>query len=72
MPGLGEPRLDGQLPNLIESTPETFDILQIEIVQGRGLTPRDDRGAPVVVVSETMARAVWPGGRALGKCIRIG
>jgi predicted permease len=72
VPGVGEPRLDGQLPNLIESTPELFDILQIDIVQGRGLTPRDDRGAPVVVVSETMARAVWPGGRAIGKCIRIG
>ena len=70
--GVGEPRLDGQLPNLIESTPESFDILQIEIVQGRGLTSHDDRGAPVVVVSETMARAVWPGGRAIGKCIRIG
>jgi putative ABC transport system permease protein len=70
--GVGEPRLDGQLPNLIESTPELFDILQIEIVEGRGLAPHDDRGAPVVVVSETMARAVWPGGRAIGKCIRIG
>ena len=72
VPGVGEPRLDGQLPNLIESTPESFDILQIEIVEGRGLAPHDDRGAPVVVVSETMARAVWPGGRAIGKCIRIG
>lgn len=72
VPGVGEPRLDGQLPNLIESTPESFDILQIEIVEGRGLAPHDDRGAPVVVVSETMARAVWPGGRAIGKCVRIG
>jgi len=72
VPGVGEPRLDGQLPNLIESTPESFEILHIEIVEGRGLTPHDDRGAPVVVVSETMARAVWPSGRAVGKCIRIG
>lgn len=71
-PGVGEPRLDGQLSSMIESTPELFDILQIEIVQGRGLTRHDDRGAPVVVVSETMARAVWPGTRAIGKCIRIG
>jgi hypothetical protein len=69
---MGEPRLDGELPFMIESTPEWFDILQIEIVQGRGFTPHDDRGVPVVVVSETMARVVWPGGRAIGKCIRIG
>jgi len=72
VPGVGEPRLDGKLPFLIESTAESFDILQIEIVEGRALTPHDDRGVPVVVVSETMARAVWPGGRAIGKCIRIG
>ena len=72
VPGVGEPRLDGEAPFMIESTPEWFDILQIEIVQGRGFTPHDDRGAPVVVVSETMARAVWPGARAIGQCIRIG
>jgi predicted permease len=72
VPGVGEPRLDGQLPNMIESTPELFDILQIEIVEGRGLAPHDDRGAPVVVVSETMARAIWPGANAIGKCLRIG
>ena len=72
VPGVGEPRLNGQLPSLIESTPELFDILQIDIVQGRSLTAQDDRGAPVVVVSETMARAIWPGTNAIGKCIRIG
>ena len=72
VPGVGEPRLDGQLPSLIESTPELLDILRIDIVEGRGLTTQDDRGAPVVIVSETMARAIWPGRDAIGKCIRIG
>src|SRR5262249_30869824 len=51
---------------------EFFVILGIRIVEGRALTAADDRGAPVVVVNETMARAVWPGESALGKCIRIG
>lgn len=72
VPGVGEPRLDGLLPSMIEVTSESFDILEIDIVQGRGLTQYDDRGAPVMVVSETMARAVWPGANAIGKCIRIG
>lgn len=72
VPGVGEPRLDGQRPRVIEATPELFDILRIDIVQGRGLRPHDDRGVPVVIVSETMARAVWPGGRAIGRCVRIG
>ena len=72
VPGVGEPRLDGTPPSLIEVTPESFDILRIDIVQGRRFTAEDDRGAPVVIVNETMARAVWPGTTALGKCLRIG
>ena len=73
VPGLAEPPGAGQqLPFLQAATPELFDILGIKIVEGRKLTAADDRGAPVVVVNETMARTVWPGQSALGKCIRIG
>ena len=36
-------------------------------VHGRGFTPAD-RGAPVAIVSETMARLLWPGETAIGKC----
>jgi putative ABC transport system permease protein len=61
-----------QLPFLQAATPEFFDILGIRILQGRKLTAADEHGAPVVVVNETMARTVWPGESALGKCIRIG
>ena len=52
--------------------PGLFDILQIDIVQGRRFTAEDDRGAPVAIVSETMARVAWPGTSAIGKCFRIG
>ncbi len=72
VPGVGEPRLDGVPPSLIELTLESFDILRIDVVQGRRFTAEDDRGAPVVIVNETMARAVWPGTTAIGKCLRIG
>jgi predicted permease len=72
VPGVGEPRLDGWAPHLIEAAPELFDILGIDIVRGRALIAADDRGAPVAVVSETMARVAWPRGGALGKCFRIG
>ena len=68
----GAPTVDGQLPFLNAATPEFFEILGIQIVEGRRFTADDDRGAPVVVVNETMARNVWPGESALGKCIRIG
>jgi putative ABC transport system permease protein len=73
VPGMAEsPHIGGQLPFLIAATPEFFDILGVDIVHGRGFTRDDERGAPVVVVNQTMARAVWPGESALGKCIRIG
>jgi predicted permease len=72
IPGATEPRLDGRMPHVIEVTPDAFDILRIDIVEGRRMTAQDDRGAPVVVVSETMARAFWPGTTAIGKCIRVG
>jgi predicted permease len=73
VPGRAEPPGAGrQLPFLQAATPEFFDILRIRIVEGRKLTAADEHAAPVVVVNETMARTVWPGEPAIGKCIRIG
>ncbi|HKW01386.1 MAG TPA: ABC transporter permease [Vicinamibacterales bacterium] len=73
VPGLAEPPNVGrQLPFMIASTPELLKILDVKIVEGRGLTDADDRGALVVIVNQTMARLVWPGESAVGKCIRIG
>jgi predicted permease len=40
-------------------------------VRGRAFTP-PDRGAPVAIVSETMARLLWPGHPAIGKCFFVG
>jgi putative ABC transport system permease protein len=73
VPGRAEaPNVNGQLPFLQAATPEFFDILAIRMIEGRPLTAADERGAPVVVVNETMARSIWPGESAIGKCIRIG
>ena len=73
VPGLaGPPQVNGQLPFLIAATPQFLDILDVAIVEGRRFVESDERGAPVVIVNETMARSVWPGESALGKCIRIG
>jgi putative ABC transport system permease protein len=73
VPGRPEPPAVGrQLPFLVGATPEFFAILGIRVIEGRGLTAADDRGAQVAVVNQSMARAVWPGESAVGKCIRIG
>lgn len=66
------PSVGGQLPFLTAATPEFLSILGVRLVEGRSFTGPDDRGAPVVLVNQTMAKEVWPGESAIGKCIRIG
>ncbi len=54
-------------------SPAWFDAMGIELVEGRVFDALDgERGAPVVVVSQSVARAQWPGESALGKGIRQG
>lgn len=73
IPGRAEPpNMGGQLPYLIAATPELFDILGVQVVEGRRFSAEDERGEMVVIVNETMARGVWPGETAIGKCIRVG
>ena len=50
-----------------------FEAMGLTILQGRGFESADDtEGAPLIaVVSEDMARAVWPAGDALGACMVV-
>jgi putative ABC transport system permease protein len=65
------PRDGGPYYNAV--TPEFFAVLGTRIVRGRGFTANDVDGAGrVAVVSETMARLVWPGEDALGRCMHVG
>jgi hypothetical protein len=42
------------------------------ILRGRGITAEDTKDAPrVMIVSEAMARTLWPGRDAIGQCIRV-
>ncbi len=42
------------------------------ILRGRGFTPADSGGGMLVmVVSDGMARVLWPGRDALGQCVRV-
>ena len=51
---------------------EYFRVMGTRIVRGRGFTTMDRAHAPrVTVVSERMARALWPARDPIGKCIRI-
>ena len=54
-------------------SPEYFAALGTRIVRGRAIGDADRATSPrVVVVSEGMARALWPGKDAIGQCLRIG
>jgi len=49
-------------------TPDYFATMDIPVVSGRLFTVHDDSTSPkVIVVSESMARAYWPGQNPLGK-----
>jgi putative ABC transport system permease protein len=50
-----------------------FETLGLRVVAGRGLVAQDGADAPpVAVVSESMARRLWPGTSALGQRIKQG
>jgi putative ABC transport system permease protein len=54
------------------TTPDYFATMQTRIIRGRALSPDDRAGAPrVAVVSEAMARTLWPGRDAIGQCMRV-
>ncbi|RPJ59155.1 MAG: ABC transporter permease, partial [Acidobacteria bacterium] len=51
--------------------PRFFEVMGISIVEGRGFTPYDTASStPVIVVSRSMARQMFPDGGALGRRIR--
>ena len=74
VPGLPEaPNVGGQMPYLYAATPAYLKLMGVVLRDGRLFTDNDRRGSPLVVlVNETMARTVWPGQSAIGKCIRVG
>jgi predicted permease len=54
-------------------TPDFFNTVGTRIVRGRGITAADVAGAPrSAVVSESMAKVLWPKTDALGQCMKVG
>jgi putative ABC transport system permease protein len=72
VPGLDSVERLGEF-TLQAVSPEFFGTVGTRLLRGRAFTREDRGGAPrVAVVSEAMARRLWPGRDALGMCIRIG
>jgi putative ABC transport system permease protein len=80
--GIGRPRVPGldsfpRHPNggpyVNKVSPEYFHTMGLEILRGRGIEASDEapEAAPVAVLTESMARAVWPVSDPLGQCIYL-
>ncbi|MEP7347609.1 MAG: ABC transporter permease, partial [Gemmatimonadaceae bacterium] len=53
-------------------SPDYFATMGTRILRGRGLTAEDRAGAPLsAVVTEAMAKKLWPGKEAIGQCMRV-
>lgn len=63
-----DPRPTAERPtgNVLYVSPEYFTVMGTPVRRGRGFTEAD-RGTPVVVISEGVAAALWPGEDPLGK-----
>ena len=77
--GIFVPGLDSGVVNAMGSfriqsaAPEYLATMGSRLLRGRFIDRTDTEGSPrVMVVSETMARKLWPGKDALGQCVRVG
>ncbi|HVA58257.1 MAG TPA: ABC transporter permease [Gemmatimonadaceae bacterium] len=54
-------------------SPDYFATMGTRILRGRGITAQDVAGAPgAMVVSQAMARKLWPHADAIGQCVKVG
>src|SRR5207245_394881 len=59
--------------DLNDVSPDYFATMGTRILRGRGVSAQDIRAAPqVMVVSDAMAKALWPGQDAIGQCVKVG
>lgn len=66
------PGASRQQAGVVAISPEFLDLLRIPLRGGRAFSAADrGPGAPVALVSETLARRLWPEGSAIGQTIRV-
>lgn len=59
-------------PYISAVSPEYFATMGTRVLRGRGITEADIGGTPrIIVVSELMARTIWPGKEPIGQCLSI-
>jgi predicted permease len=67
------PKLPGGGPYISAVAPDYFATIGTRIVHGRAFEPTDRAdGERLAIVSETMAKTLWPGKNAVGECLIVG
>jgi predicted permease len=71
IPGVAPPQgRDNHRIERTEVTPEYLEMMDIQLLEGRGIEASDDADAPpIVVVSKALADRIWPGSSAIGKTL---
>jgi predicted permease len=74
IPGIERvPTLTTGGPSISAVSATYFETMGTQIVRGRAFLAGEGRGTePVAIVSETMARTIWPGEDPIGTCLHIG
>ncbi|HYC51709.1 MAG TPA: ABC transporter permease [Gemmatimonadaceae bacterium] len=72
--GIDTAKLNGMGSMLIQgAAPEYLETMGTRLLRGRFIQPGDTKDSPkIMVVSQSLATALWPGQEALGQCVRIG
>jgi ABC-type antimicrobial peptide transport system permease subunit len=71
-PAYGEGATGRQVVRYQLVSPEFFGVLGIDLVRGRGFSDAErNPNEGVAVVSETVARELWPGADAIGQVLRV-
>ena len=61
---------DRAFANDVPVSPVFFDVVRLQVLAGRVLTDEEiDAGRPLVVVSDAIAKAYWPGSSAVGQTL---
>lgn len=71
VPGLDSiPKTKGGSPTVSYITDDYFKTIGARILRGTAFTGADRKGGePVAIVSETMAKTLWPNREAIGQCL---
>jgi predicted permease len=71
VPGIDSVQRLGRF-NYQATTPDYFKTLDTHVIRGRGFTAQDrGEASRVAVVSQSMARALWPGKDPIGECFHL-